>query len=204
MRGVFLDVPEWIIDWRKKTGAWKHDESWEGVLHMGPASAGEHVSLQGGLFAALRKIVGRNRRGRVFLEINVREPGSGTSNYRVPDLSFFSKGRLHIYDGLWADGGPDLVVEIHSPGDDAGEKQPFYEMVGVRESVIVHRDTKEVALERLGEDGKFAGVAPDADGWFRLEGPGASLRRDASEGPPAVLVRDDETGEVIDTREPPL
>ena len=36
MRGVMAEVPEHILEWRKRTGIYQRDEMWEGVLHMSP------------------------------------------------------------------------------------------------------------------------------------------------------------------------
>jgi Uma2 family endonuclease len=102
----------------------------------------------------------------------------------------------------WLEGAIDLVVEVHSPKDEAHEKQPFYEKLGVRESLIVDRITKSLEMRRLGADGRYAIVAPDAEGWIAVECLAVHLKTGLVSGRPEVLIRDDGTGEVTDTAPP--
>ena len=37
MKAVMANVPEHILEWRRRTGADQWDEMWEGVLHMAPS-----------------------------------------------------------------------------------------------------------------------------------------------------------------------
>lgn len=46
-------------------------------------------------------------------------------------------------------GGPDLCVEIASPGDRSRDKLDFYSQIGVRELLLVDRDPWELELHRL-------------------------------------------------------
>ena len=57
-------------------------------------------------------------------------------------------------------GGPDLLVEIVSPGDRSREKLAFYSQIGVRELLVIDRDPWMLELYRL-EDGqlKLAGTS---------------------------------------------
>ena len=61
------------------------------------------------------------------------------------------------------DGGPDAVVETHSPGDEAYEKLDFYTKVGVLEVWIIDRDTKRPEIFSL-VDGAYQVREADADG----------------------------------------
>jgi len=203
MRALILDVPEHWLAERRRTGMDRFDEVWDGVLHMAPAPHEAHGVFQGGLFSAFSAILKRTRRGRVSLEVNLREPGSGASNYRIPDLTFIAKERLHLLgDDGWLEGAIDLVVEVHSPTDEAVEKQPFYEKIGVRESLIVDRITKALELRRLGVDGRYVVVSPDAEGWLAIECLAVHVKTAPVDGRPEVLIRDDGTGEVTDTAPP--
>jgi Uma2 family endonuclease len=60
------------------------------------------------------------RAGRVRIEsgfVLAREPDT----VRGPDVSFVRRARDGVVDGPWVRGGPDLAVEIRSPGDRRGE-----------------------------------------------------------------------------------
>ena len=46
MRAVMLDVPESLLDERRRQGLDVFDEVWEGVLHMVPPPSGEHQRLE--------------------------------------------------------------------------------------------------------------------------------------------------------------
>jgi hypothetical protein len=45
MKAVLSPVPEHILRWRKRTGADRHDEMWEGVLHMGAMPTKGHENF---------------------------------------------------------------------------------------------------------------------------------------------------------------
>ena len=45
MKAVIPNVPEPLLDWRKRTGAERWDEMWEGVLHMRPTPNRDHQDL---------------------------------------------------------------------------------------------------------------------------------------------------------------
>ena len=45
----------------------------------------------------------------------------GPDTVRGPDVAFVRNGRLDLRKTSWVEGGPDLAVEIRSPGDRAGE-----------------------------------------------------------------------------------
>jgi hypothetical protein len=53
-------------------------------------------------------------------------------NYRIPDVSYVSKGREGILAEDGARGGPDAVIEVRSPGDETYDKLPFHATLGVR------------------------------------------------------------------------
>src|SRR5262249_6379634 len=73
-------------------------------------------------------------------------PGGWPNNFRIPDLVLLLPDRFHINRREYFEGGPDVAVEIHSPGDEAYEKLGFYFSVGVREVWIIQRDTLEVEI----------------------------------------------------------
>ena len=110
----------------------------------------------------------------------LQQPGTWPSNYRIPDLVLLTPERFHIDCNEYFDGGPDAVVEIHSPGDEAYEKLPFYASVGVREVLVIDRDTRQPELYEL-VGGEFQIREPGPQGWVKCELTGIELRAAAGE-----------------------
>ena len=123
---------------------------------------------------------------------------SPDENFRIPVISFIAAGREHVLaaDGTRG-GGPDAVLEIRSPGDETYEKLPFFAKLGVREVVVIDRDSKRPEVLRLGETGYLA-VATDRSGGVPSEVLRVRFRLAPGETPslivddlddPAVLVQ---------------
>jgi Uma2 family endonuclease len=55
------------------------------------------------------------------------------------------------------------VIEVRSPGDESYDKLPFFAKLGVREVLIIDRDTKRVDLFRLAS-GQYVRQEPDTAG----------------------------------------
>ncbi len=189
-RAAMTSVLREIVEERRRRGIDRWDEVWEGVLHMSPGPAHEHTRVTIEAIAFLQPLV--KRKGLGFLsQTNVRKRGSGAANYRVPDLCFVSKARAAILADGWLDGGPDVVFEVHSPGDDTYEKFDFYAEVGVDYIVVIHRDTKRVEVYRRSDEPRMKPVAPGADGWIAVEPLTIALRTvRRPDGAGAIEVRD--------------
>lgn len=175
MKAVMASVPEHILEWRRRTGADRYDEMWEGVLHMAPSPNRDHQDLEGSLEAWLRQRWAKPNGCRVYHNINVAESGVWPDNYRVPDLVLLTPQRFHIDCNEYFNGGPDAIVEIRSPEDETYEKLDFYAAIGVREVWVVDRDTKRPEIYELVDD-QFRRRQPDAHGWHRSEVVGAEMR----------------------------
>jgi len=175
MKAVMANVPEHILEWRRRTGADQWDEMWEGVLHMAPSPNRDHQDFEYELEAWLREYWAKPNGSRVYHQINISEPGNWPNNYRIPDLVLLTPERFHIDCNEYFDGGPDAVVEIHSPGDEAYEKLPFYASIGVREIMVIDRDTREPELYKL-VDGEFEISKSGANGWIESSVTGLELR----------------------------
>jgi uncharacterized protein YaiE (UPF0345 family) len=180
MKAVMANVPEHILEWRRRTGADRWDEMWAGVLHMAPSPNRDHQDFELALAMWLRLYWAMPRGCRVYHQINVSEPGTWPNNYRIPDLVLLTPERFRIDCNEYFDGGPDAIVEIHSPGDEAYEKFPFYAAVGVRKVMVIDRDTKEPELYEL-IDGEFQLREADADGWIKSAATGIDLRAAAGD-----------------------
>jgi len=196
MKAVMANVPEHILEWRRRTGADRYDEMWEGVLHMAPVPNRDHQELALALAVWLRFNWAELNGCRVYLELNIAECGAWPDNYRIPDLVLLTPARFHIDRNEYFDGGPDAVVEIHSPGDEAYEKLEFYAKVGVREVWILDRDTRQPQIYALQGDA-FELRAADSAGWHRSDVTGAEMRATTDEQLEIRVTRRDDTLEQL-------
>lgn len=174
MRVVMLEAPTPFLAERRRLGQDRWDEMWEGELHMVPPPHERHGRLElklGVFFSTHWESLGL---GRVYLETGVRRPGAPTQSflgtefpgdYRTPDLSLLLPERASRVQSGWIVGGPDVVIEIVSPGDESRAKLPFYREVGVRESILIDRDSCATEILELTAAG-FEPVRPDASGWI--------------------------------------
>jgi Uma2 family endonuclease len=90
------------------------------------------------------------------LSVRMRE-GSA----REPDVFFFKRENLDRVHDTYADGPPDVVIEIISRGSrglDRGEKFYEYEQAGVPEYWPIDPERKTVEAYRLGADGTYETV----------------------------------------------
>lgn len=164
---VLHEVTQEFLDHRRAIGADRHDEVWDGVLHMPPDPTREHYEIQGALYAWLREHWARRSSRRVLLGGNVSRPGipDWTKDYRCPDLMLLTGERARRDWEEHFAGGPDVAVEIESPRDGTREKLTFYAEIGCREIWVIGRDSKRV--EVFGCVGSAAiAQTPDAEGWL--------------------------------------
>ena len=186
------DVSRQLVRERKETGIDRYDEVWEGVYVMSPLASLSHQELVDDFCGIFREVVKKPGLGRV-------QPGANVSdrrihwkrNYRVPDVVVvLNDGRAVDCDTHWF-GGPDFLVEIESPDDDIEKKVPFYLKIGVRELLIVDRDTRALRLFRL-TDGKLklAGVSePGKSVWLTSEVFPLAFRWRANRSKPHIEVK---------------
>ncbi len=189
MKVVMLDVSPEMIAERHRKDIDRRDEVWEGVYHMAPPPDDEHQFVVDEAFILVGHYVQVHRLGILRSIKGVRDVRHPDENYRIPEWIFLRAGREHLIrkGGSYIDEGPDVVLEVRSPGDETDEKIPFYEKVGVREMVIVDRDTRAPQVLRL-VGGRFSPVSPNADGWIYCEGLRAFFRVGQSEGKPVLRV----------------
>lgn len=85
MRAVLLDVPESLLEERRRTGVDVFDEVWDGVLHMVPPPSSWHQQLGTRMVVAVVPLA--EGKGLVAsYQTGVFRAGAGESDYRVPDL----------------------------------------------------------------------------------------------------------------------
>jgi Uma2 family endonuclease len=195
MRAVMLEVPSSLLRERQRLGHDRWDEVWEGELHMLPPPHAGHQRLNdllGRFFLTHWEELGL---GRTYPETGVKRPGAPPqeemgkdvpSDYRTPDRSFLLPERYGRVQGGWIVGGADAVLEIVSPRDESRAKLPFYFSVGVREVVLIDRDTRDVEVLHAGT-GAFETRRADASGWVPSQILGTELRREADAAGAALL-----------------
>jgi Uma2 family endonuclease len=168
-----LDVPESLLDERRRLGLDVFDEVWEGVLHMVPPPSEEHQRLGSELIAVL--VGAAKRRGLVAsYETGLFAAGD---DYRVPDI-VVSRPEDRSRRGVEDTGV--LVIELRSPSDESDEKLPWYTARGVTEVLIVDTPSRQFELYRnTGSDAVT--VHPDADGGVTLDSIGVRLVTVATE-----------------------
>lgn len=155
------DSVQSLVEHRRRTGAGRLDECWEGIWHLTDPSAA-HQRLAGELYRVHAELVGDAGRGTAWISINVTDRELGwLDNHRCPDGAVILTGN----PGRWIGerqvaflGGPDLVVEIRSAGDETYEKFLFYATLGVRELLVVDPEASTVELWRRAGD-RFLEVA---------------------------------------------
>ncbi len=157
MTGVVFDndLLRRIIARRKRTGADRWDEVWDGVYMIMPLPNDEHQGIVSGLIFVLETVIGRVDLGKVRPGVNISDRNHDWKrNYRGPDVVVFLSGTTAVnHDSFWL-GGPDFAVEILSKGDRARKKLDFYASVNVRELLIVDRYPWSLDLYRL-RDGVY-------------------------------------------------
>ncbi len=178
MRAVMPSVPQFILDWRKRTGIAQRDEMWEGVLHMSPEPDREHQDFEWALETWLRRHWARRGVSGVHHRINLALLGAGRDwiyNYRIPDLVLLTRERFSIDHRTHFEGGPNVAIEIRSPDDESEDKLPFYAQLGITEVSIIDRDTKQPDLYVLA-GGAYRKQSAEASGWFRSGCTGIEFR----------------------------
>ena len=150
-----------IIRQRKKTGAYRWDEVWDGVYFVSPLPNNEHQGLSGDLYHVLCNALNDRAGVSVLPPVNVSDREENwQKNFRCPDVSVFLPGNpAQDRESHWL-GGPDFAVEILSPGDRARLKLPFYAKVGVREVLLIDRRPWRLELHRRqGNDFDLVGTS---------------------------------------------
>jgi len=145
-------VEEHLLEERRRTGADRYDEVWEGTYMMTPLPDDEHQQIVMAMGAILQDTIGWLGLGHVRPGVNLTDREKDWAlDYRAPDLVvFLAEGGAENRGTHWR-GPADFVVEITSPGDRTREKLPFYSRLGVRELLVVDRSTWTLELYRWQE-----------------------------------------------------
>jgi Uma2 family endonuclease len=141
---------------RDNSDVGRHDEVWEGVLVVPAQANNEHQRIVAKLTAAFSNVIDWDAGDQALPGCNVTDRDKDwTHNFRDPDVAvYLSTNPAKDCDTHWV-GGPDLAVEIVSPGEDPRQKLDFYAKVKTREVLVIDRDPWAVELYRL-RRGKMA------------------------------------------------
>ena len=151
---------------RTRHGNAPHDEVWDGMLVLNPLPNNEHRRLVMAFCEAFTGCTDRQKGDYLFPGCNVSDRDAAwKENYRCPDVVvYLATNPATDSDTHWV-GGPDLAVEVTSPGEDPRLKLDFYAKVNTRELLIVDRDPWAVEMYQL-QGGKLvlAGTSDLATG----------------------------------------
>ncbi len=147
MRVLMLEAPTALLEERAAKGLDRWDEMWDGVLHVVPAPYSRHQEIVAWLGELLRPLA-RERDLLCHHEVNLHRPGRD-DDYRIPDLAVWTHA---VASDRGVEGAALTVVEVRSPDDESDEKVPWYLDVGVREVVLIDRDTLRVEVFRSLDD----------------------------------------------------
>jgi Uma2 family endonuclease len=139
---------EELLEQRRRMGADRHDEIWEGVYHMVPGPNAPH-SFIAHQVSVLLDAPARTAGLHVSAEFNL---GLGKDDFRVPDLGVHRE----LCSGTWIPTAA-IVVEILSPADETWQKLPFYAERGVDELLLVNPAERSVTWLAL-HDGEYQTV----------------------------------------------
>lgn len=120
---------EALLERRRRLGLDRHDEVWQGVLHMSPERSLAHADIASQLAELLGPLA---RAAGLVPAISPFNLGESERDYRSPDGGLFRERSGAVWNPTAA-----LVVEILSPGDETWDKLPFYAAHDVDELLII-------------------------------------------------------------------
>lgn len=160
MRGVLVEIPEALLEERRRTGTHRFDELWAGEWHLVPTASTAHGRLGRELFKVLEPAARR---------VGLEGFFDGTGLYRTPD-DYRVPDQQYVRPVVVADRGTgpgaDFVVELRSPDDESYAKLDWYAQMDVREMLVVDVTTRVPRLF-AGVDRQPLLVQPDDAGAVR-------------------------------------
>ena len=180
MRALFLDVPDSLLDERRRLGLDRFDELWEGVLHVVPPPSKDHQNIMGTLQSVLWLLL----EGSPLRPTTDTGYWSADNDYRVPDLVVATD---EVCSARGVEGPAALVVEIRSPNDETDAKLGWYAQRGVGEVLTIDPPTRSFKLFS-NHGGRLVVVQADDTGWCRSR-LGFDIRSDAVDGGRRLRVR---------------
>jgi len=147
-------LEEELIAQRKAWDADQHDEVWEGVYFMPPIANTDHQRMIIRFSSVLVTTIDAPGLGIALPGVNLAASAEvWEHDYRVPDVvAFLADTTAENHDAFWT-GAADFIIEITSPRDRTYEKIAFYSRIGVRELLIVNRQSWTLELYRNQDGG---------------------------------------------------
>ena len=140
IRGPRPPELEQLLERRRRSGADRLDEVWEGRYVVAPDPHSNHGEVASELRALLKPLA-RKAGLRAVSTFNL----GGPDDYRIPDAGLISGPA-----GIWHDTAV-LVVEVLSPDDMTFDKLDFYTAHEVRELLVVDWQERSVRCFALQE-----------------------------------------------------
>lgn len=198
---MFIENPRLEEELKEQRKAWdvdQHDEVWEGVYFMPPMANDDHQDLVFEFAFVLGTVISKRGLGKVRPGVNLAASAENWEyDYRIPNVVvFLADTAAQNHNTFWI-GPADFIVEITSPRDRTYEKIPFYSRIGVRELLILNRQSWTLEFYRY-QDGGLQKVGestverPEVLSSERLP---LEFRLIAGENRPQVEVRHKTTGE---------
>lgn len=175
MRAVMIDPDPAYLEQRRRNGWDRHDEVWDGVLHLVPPPTSFHQGLGTELVLVLSPIA-KALGLRVFCGIGLFDPIQGEANFRQPDV-VVADPKYITRRGI--EGRAELVVEILSPRDESRDKLPFYAHHGCQEVWLVDPETRAFEVYVL-RGGTYFAATPTRAGV--VEAPRLGLELETTDG----------------------
>jgi Uma2 family endonuclease len=146
--------PSWLEE-RRRCGADRWDEVWDGVLHVPPEPSFFHQRLESRLVEVFGPLA-RARGLEALVTFSILDPRNHDRNYRTPDVVVLDPS-LAIPRGT--EGPVELVVEVLSPHDESRDKFAFYAERGVKEIWLVDPESRAHEIYLLRGSSYFAVLA---------------------------------------------
>ena len=179
MRAVVAEFPpHWLAE-RKRSGAHRFDEFWDGVLHIPPHRTTRYADFVLDLARFLEAGWATPAGALVLHGVNVTTPADAANwlhNFRIADVVLLDRDRLHLDRNEYVIGPPLVTAMVRSPGDETYEKFPFYADLGVPEVWVFDRDTRAPELYALAAGPTYRRIDADADGWHLSPATGVAFR----------------------------
>lgn len=139
-----------IIKARARTDGDRWTEVWNGVTIVPALPNNEHQRFVSVLNSAFSAVIDWDAGDQSLPGANVSDRAKRWKrNYRCPDVVVYLAANPAVNHLTFWQGGPDVAVEVTSPGEDPRRKLKFYAKVGTRELLVVDRDPWAVELYRL-------------------------------------------------------
>lgn len=143
-----------------------HVEWVDGEIELMSPISNDHDRVTTFLVMTLGAWIEERSLGRLFKEPWLMKIGPDLPG-RSPDVCFVARSHEARVQRNFLDGPADLAVEVVSPSSrtrDRLHKFAEYECGGVREYWVIDPERQEATFHVLGDDGRYAAIAPDAEG----------------------------------------